>query len=409
MILAMFAVERTMPAASSSRTVAAAAEHINAQLKVLENLSRTGDTSAVIARAQAITSEMSVMLEKSIMVVGENRKRWAIASNEVESALDELSDSASSPEKNSAALARLQAAWGTMKSLYPTEALEVLPPLWSCPMHPELLEHRADSCPTCGMPLEPLIVTQPDILQKSLIHCAIESGTVLSIGAEAKVRFRLMFDDNSPVHLSDLETVHTQPIHLLIIDPTLNDYHHVHPREIGEGEYAFRFTPLRPGPYRLWADVKPMATHVQQYAIADMASEKQGAQAGDEPENREVEIGGYKFALSFEKSAIHPLETLRGNLRVTGPDGTPFTGLEVVMGAFGHFVGFRDDFSTVLHIHPSGAQPETPDAHGGPDLPFYFRFNNPGLIRLFTQVQIGGENYFPRFVVRVLPTVRSFP
>jgi hypothetical protein len=56
--------------------------------------------------------------------------------------------------------------------------------------------------------------------------------------------------------------------------------------------------------------------------------------------------------IAFGKPLIHEKETVPGTLRVTGPDGKPCDTLEVVMDAFGHFVGFCDDFSTVLHIHP---------------------------------------------------------
>ena len=73
------------------------------------------------------------------------------------------------------------------------------------------------------------------------------------------------------------------------------------------------------------------------------------------------------------------------------------------MGAFGHFVGFSDDFATVLHLHPVGALITDPDALGGPELPFYFRSNKVGFVRLFAQVKIAGKDYFPRFVVRVDP------
>jgi hypothetical protein len=76
------------------------------------------------------------------------------------------------------------------------------------------------------------------------------------------------------------------------------------------------------------------------------------------------------------------------------------------MGAFGHFVGFGDDLSTVLHLHPVGALIVDPNALGGPELPFYFRSNKVGLFRLFTQVKIAGKDYFPRFIVRVEPLQR---
>ena len=212
-------------------------------------------------------------------------------------------------------------------------------------------------------------------------------------------------ESDQPVRLDDLEETHTRKIHLLISDISETDYHHEHPEPVGDGEYAFSFTPAKPDTYRVWADLMPMRTHVQQYSVADIPSTtpRQARLARDEPVDRHVEIDGYKFDLSFEKPLIHERETVAAKLHVTQPDGEPCRKLGVVMGAFGHFVGFSDDFATVLHLHPVGDVITDPHALGGPALPFYFRSNNTGLVRLFAQVKIAGKEYFPRFVVPVEP------
>jgi len=87
------------------------------------------------------------------------------------------------------------------------------------------------------------------------------------------------------VRLSDLEETHTHKIHLLISDNTETDYHHGHPEEVGDGEYAFSFTPQRPDSYRVWADLLPVRTHVQQYSVGDIPSNtpRPGKLAENEP------------------------------------------------------------------------------------------------------------------------------
>jgi hypothetical protein len=273
-------------------------------------------------------------------------------------------------------------------------------------MHPELMEKAAGTCPSCGMLLEPIYVTQPQLTQSPIIRAEIVAGKPLEIGKRADFRIRLVFLDNGePVRLSDLEETHTRKIHLLISDVSENDYHHEHPEPAGDGEYAFSFTPQRPDTYRVWADLLPVRTRVQQYSVADIPSTtpRQAKLAENEPENRHAEINGYKFDLSFEKELIRERETVAGKLRVTQPDGQPCNNLEVVMGAFGHFVGFGDDFGTVLHLHPVGPLITDTQARGGPELPFYFRSNTPGVFRLFAQVKIDGKDFFPRFVLQVQP------
>jgi hypothetical protein len=276
-------------------------------------------------------------------------------------------------------------------------------------MHQELMKAAAGNCPICGMPLEPIYVTQPQLTQSPIIRAEIVTDKPLEVGKRADLRIRLFFlDDGQPVRLSDLEETHTRKIHLLISDISETDYHHEHPQPVGDGEYAFSFTPQRPDTYRVWADLLPVRTRVQQYSVADIPSStpRHAVLAENEPENRHAEIDGYKFDLSFEKEVIHERETVAGRLRVVQPDGQPCNKLGVVMGAFGHFVGFGDDFAAVLHLHPVGPLITDTEARGGPELPFYFRSNKTGLFRLFAQVKIEGKDFFPRFVLRVQPLQR---
>jgi hypothetical protein len=277
-------------------------------------------------------------------------------------------------------------------------------------MHQELMEPAAGKCPTCGMPLEPIYVTQPKLTQAPIIRAEIVADRPLEVDKRADLRIRLFFVDNGqPVALSDLEEAHTRKIHLLISDISETDYHHEHPEPVGDGEYAFSFTPQRPDTYRVWADLLPARTRVQQYSVADIPSStpRQARLAENEPENRHAEIDGYKFDLSFENEPIHERETVAGKVRVTQPDGQPCNKLGVVMGTFGHFVGFGDDFATVLHLHPVGPLITDSGARGGPELPFYFRANKTGLFRLYAQVNIEGKDFFPRFVLRVQPLQRN--
>lgn len=307
-----------------------------------------------------------------------------------------------SPDEARAAAGRAQTLWADAKALYPREALELLPPLWSCPMHQELMETDAGNCPVCGMPLEPVYVTQPQLTEGPIIGAQIIADGPLRAGKRAQLRIRLFFlDSGQPVDLSDLEEAHTRKIHLLISDIAEIDYHHEHPEPAGDGEYAFSFTPQRPDTYRVWADLLPARTHVQQYSVADIPSStpRQARLAENETENRHAEIGGYRFDLSFDKGLIRERETVAGKLRVTDPDGRPCNKLGVVMGAFGHFVAFGDDFATVLHLHPTGPLITDPEARSGPELPFYFRSKKTGLFRLFAQVRIEGKDFFPRFVL----------
>ena len=100
--------------------------------------------------------------------------------------------------------------------------------------------------------------------------------------------------------LKDLMVMHTEPIHLLIEEPGLGDYNHEHLRPTETpGEYAFPFTPAKSGPYRIWADVVPMASGVQELPFADLPAAGEAVPPVDTANRLTSSAGGYQFSLSF--------------------------------------------------------------------------------------------------------------
>jgi Heavy metal binding domain len=385
--------------AQAEQTVAHVAGEIDSELAAMPTLSSSTEKQQLSAR---LVQHVNALKEQSIMVFGGRRERLGERLQQLVRSCEKWQSG--SPDEARAAAERAHTLWAEAKALYPREALELLPPLWSCPMHQELMETAAGNCPVCGMPLEPIYVTQPQLTEGPIIGAEVIADGPLEVGKRADLRIRLFFLDNSqPVGLSDLEETHTRRIHLLISDISETDYHHEHPEPAGDGEYAFGFTPQRPDTYRVWADLLPARTHVQQYSVADIPSStpRRARLDENETESRHAEIDGYKFDLSFEKDVIRERDTVAAKLRVTEPDGQPCRRLGVVMGAFGHFVGFGEDFATVLHLHPTGPLVTDAEARSGPELPFYFRSNKAGRIRLFAQVKIAGKDFFPRFVLHV--------
>lgn len=384
-------------------TVAQIARRLDAEFANLEHMMQPRELTD---SARSVSQDLEELKLRSVMLIGQRKERWEELAQQVRAMLNEGSRVSSADPAWEKAISKSRELWKEMKSLYPPEALEVLPPLWSCPMHQELMQDKAGSCPVCGMALEPIYETQPQLSRIPIVRAEIIAERPLEVGKSAQLRIRLLFSsDGQPVELGDLEETHTRKVHLLIVDLSQTDYHHEHPEPVAPGEYAFSFTPAKPDTYRVWADLKPVRTHIEQYSVADIPSNTPGQTQLDvnEPGNRHAEIDGYKFDLSFGSPLLREKDTIPGVLHVTGPDNQPFTRLQVVMGAFGHFVGYSEDFASVLHVHPVGRQPEGQDSLGGPDLPFYFRSNTAGVVRFFAQVRIGGRDFFPRFVISVQP------
>ncbi|MDG4551905.1 MAG: hypothetical protein P9F19_01745 [Candidatus Contendobacter sp.] len=235
------------------------------------------------------------------------------------------------------------------------------------------------------------------------ISASIAPTGGLKVGEPATFTLSLVAKDGKPVTLADLQVAHTEKVHLLIVDPSLSDYHHEHPKPgPAPGTYTFALTPGKAGEYRVFADLLPVAANQQEYAVTRFTVAGTPT-AVDKAVNRTTTAAGYRFALKFEEeppTAGHPHKAW---LTVTDPDSKPFAKLEPVMGAFAHLVGFNADRTEIAHVHPLGQEPGTAAERGGPTLEFQTNFATGGYQKLFAQVQIDGRPVFAPFGIEVAP------
>ena len=310
-----------------------------------------------------------------------------------------------------AELRKLVGLFSDLQKFYSSDVVEAARNLanrFCCPMHPEVTGKKNALCDKCGMPLDTFVRLSPFVLPEEarpakIVRASVSTNEPLQVGVRTNARLYLTNLLGEPILATDLREVHTQKIHLLIVDESLSDYHHEHPQQTGKpGQYDFSFTPQKPGPYRVWADVQPYLTGLQEYAPAHIAAATSSERLGDTTEKLTAAAYGLCYKLSF-KSAPKTNQPVTGTLRIMKADGTPVTELEPVMGAFSHLVAFHTDGKTVLHIHPKTAHRLTNADRGGPELEFQFCAPKPGFFRLFAQVQIAGEQKFAPFGVIVRP------
>ena len=280
--------------------------------------------------------------------------------------------------------------------------------VYVCPMHPDVTSDKPGKCPKCGMTMvarkpaedkddgmgmdHEMSMPRPQMMATSKLAIIVKEP--LAPGKLVSAIAKLTKPDGSPLTFADLELAHTKRIHLLIIDQSLSDYRHEHPKETATpGEFAFSFTPKNSGKYTVWADLLPTATGEQEYAKAELTVP--GVPKPLESELNTVStVDGYRFELSTEDN--QPLRAGSATLvhvKVTGPDGKPAADLEPIMAAFAHGVAFPADLSTVTHVHPMGKEPEKAEDRGGPELSFHLLPANAGFLRFYVQVQIGGEGH----------------
>lgn len=193
-----------------------------------------------------------------------------------------------------------------------------------------------------------------------------------------------------PLEADQLKTVHTEKFHLMLVDPSLTDYHHIHPQPTATpGSYQFTFMPAAANGYRAWADITPMDTGSQELAVADLGT-PQPAKI-DKTVFYMSRASGYYVTLSLNAPPVvgKPLEC---TFTVADSTGNAITKLEPLMGTFGHLVGFYEDYRTIVHTHPTGEEPKGDDARSGPFLAFHVQPDRAGFIKLFLRFKHNGRN-----------------
>lgn len=283
---------------------------------------------------------------------------------------------------------------------------------YSCPMHPEVHSAGPGQCPSCGMNLEqysgPSATAVPSTTASAAPgdppgHRIALKAPPLEKGKRTEVELSLFDPEGRQLAETDFKIAHERRIHLLIIDESLRDYHHEHPVPSEDGKtLRFGFTPRNVGPYRVFADVLPVATRRHLYLVADLPGSGPGEPIAEREVVMKTEVDGYAFELKLG-SAPEQGQVLNGDLFVRDAAGAEVTNLEPVMGAYAHLVGFFDDRVTVEHIHPMGAEPTRSTDRGKGALKFRVTPNKSGMLRLFAQVKLEGKERFAPFTLQVAP------
>jgi hypothetical protein len=240
---------------------------------------------------------------------------------------------------------------------------------------------------------------------------AVRSPVVMTLqpgrppAMEEKVEFTLTLRTASgkPIGPVDLLVAHTQKLHLLVVDPTLTDYQHIHP-EPGrrDGEWKFALTPSRAGLYRVFADFTPVATQRGLYASADFEVQGPVAKVIINSSNTYQERG-YNFELIMPPILRAGQPTvLRFRIESQGAVKEPVL-LEPIMGAFAHLVTFDEARSGFAHLHPVENDLTKPPDTMHPELNFKVTIPASGRYVIWAQVKLGGKEVFIPYWVDVLP------
>ncbi|GHB95447.1 hypothetical protein [Cerasicoccus arenae] len=213
------------------------------------------------------------------------------------------------------------------------------------------------------------------------------------VGEPVNVTLEIGAKGGRAITPNDLAVTHTELMHVLVVDPSREDYHHIHPTPVGlSGQWQFSFTPRRPGPYEVFAEIVPLKT--RQVVIAVGQIEVAGAPAPEVPIGLP---GGWTAALLVEPAVPTVNNEARLQLSIAREDGVAAV-LEPVMGAYAHLVAFDEGVSGFAHLHPKYTGREK---NAAPQLDFVLNTHVPGDYRVWAQVKVDGVERFMPFSVRV--------
>jgi len=219
-------------------------------------------------------------------------------------------------------------------------------------------------------------------------------------GELVRATLTLKTASGKPIAPEDLLVVHTKLLHLLITDPSLVDYQHVHPEPTRTpGEWSFSFTPRFGGVYRIFADFTPVATARSLYANADLnvaGANPTVATEGLRVLGWVVERDGYRFALVPGASPVRAGQPTDLKFVATRADGGRVP-MEPVMGAFAHLVAFDYTRSGFAHLHPMETDLLKPPDAFRPALNFKITIPRAGRYVIWTQLNLGGREKFVPF------------
>ncbi|MBI5770685.1 MAG: hypothetical protein HZA93_23105 [Verrucomicrobia bacterium] len=246
-------------------------------------------------------------------------------------------------------------------------------------------------------PLSPQFI--PVVAMASPVAMTVAVAEPATAGKEVRATVRLRTANGKAIASEDLLVSHTRKLHLLVIDPTLTDYQHLHPTP-GRvaGDWEFSFTPRLSGQYRVFADFTPAATGRGLYANGDLkvAGSRTANEARPGDERRP-----YTIALT---PAMRPMKAKWPTdlkLTIAKNDGGPVP-MEPVMGAYAHLVAFDETRSGFAHLHPVDPDLEKRPDSMKPALDFKITIPKPGRYVIWAQVSLGGREVFEPFWFEVV-------
>jgi hypothetical protein len=213
---------------------------------------------------------------------------------------------------------------------------------------------------------------------------ALESDQLTAIAGRSTYQFQLV-DTKSEALITEKELAisHEKKLHLIVYDPALKEFQHVHPEFVGD-RWSVTLDFAVNGEYRVWAQGMLAEGSIDFNASAKLTVTGGRPAWSTPPVLGDVRIGtdGNSRA-TISAGALKPGQMAMLTLTFTRTDGTK-PDIKPYLGAFAHVILVPEDADSLLHVHPmNGANPNEGMIHT--------TFPEKGDYRLWVQF-LDGEN-----------------
>jgi len=219
------------------------------------------------------------------------------------------------------------------------------------------------------------------------------------IGEPLSCTLTLFTTTGKPIKWEEIAVSHTERIHAMVVDPSLEDYQHVHPQPAGpDGYFLLQVIPRRGGHYHVYLDFIPLIT--SRRTLVETGFDVPGDPGIPHPGQR-LDFSTDSLVMHFnsKQDRLVAGKDLSFTLDVRTRDGSP-TRFGTIMNSYAHVVAFDQGLTGFAHLHPQNPIVEGQDPLH-PDLNFTFRFDEPGYYRVWAQFVVNDEHIFAPFDLMV--------
>ncbi len=230
---------------------------------------------------------------------------------------------------------------------------------------------------------------------------------------DTALKFKI-YDASSGSPIIFFQRTYAYPMHLIIVDSTLNYFEHIHPTEQAGGEFDITTQFPKKGFYHLYIQFQPVGGIEQQIGFTLSVGMQEGdkVEFADQPVDTNLTKVFEDYEVTLDTHGILRAQDMSiGNDKITyiikdAKTHQPITTLKPFMASFGHLSLINEQTYDFLHVHPNNLVAPPPDANGGPSVDFLplgiYGPIKPGIYRAFGEFSTKiGTDFDTNFTIEV--------